>query len=754
MMMATIGGMPTTRRQSSSSNNQQRYRYYYLYCTRTLVMTSLFISFSVSFMIVQINFFDHLFQISSESTFESKLKFTTGGTGGTGSSSSRSIISNWWLYHHNREKSNHFHSPIRVMDLLDSNISQVQRYILRPRIAIVIPINKIESTTSSPIIPLLAQSISSILSTIPSTDHDRILSITIITFHKMDNELKALNDLVDNMNIPINVIFTEYKIGLNQDISDAVDGIQDLVTKLEKHGFKSPYEDITLLFMKVGSQIVTNGWLDVLSEALMGFEEEEVEVVHHHENGNEMNNVVKPANAISFRVEGSQVGEIYAVNSKTLLPEIMNIKNHLGLSSSLSSSSSSYPTPIIEGSVTAMKLQTYLMLPVKDGLINSFQAINIELSFNLWMCGDGIDILPQLIVTKPPSSSQQQQPSISESSTTSMSRLMETWLKIYVENNNNNNMDPLHDRRHAKFRPASRVKMDIKSSLPSTNYCRDYKWYIETVKGESSLEYEKMLKGTLSDQRKHDRDEDHGIIFPTKSLKEYGEILNSVTPISLSYDNSTRGTQPNKIDDGREEESHNQKEQENSNSSKKLAKEKTKKNKKEKIRRYVGISKTYAIDQNGNQDYVYNVTSLKSNPPNFTLDGLLLDSICNIHDETWKVLTEKVSIDFKGHERAEINAKLDPTGKPRVKLMCIVYTIESDHNRIPAIRETWGQKCDGFIVASTKTDLSLGTVEIKHDGQDVYKEIWQKVQAIWSYIYDHYYDDFDWFHIGGDGRYC
>ena len=28
--------------------------------------------------------------------------------------------------------------------------------------------------------------------------------------------------------------------------------------------------------------------------------------------------------------------------------------------------------------------------------------------------------------------------------------------------------------------------------------------------------------------------------------------------------------------------------------------------------------------------------------------------------------------------------------------------------------------------------------------------IWQKVRSMWSYIYDNYYEEYDWFHIGGD----
>eukprot|EP00957_Ditylum_brightwellii_P120109 9164968-Ditylum_brightwellii.AAC.1 len=65
---------------------------------------------------------------------------------------------------------------------------------------------------------------------------------------------------------------------------------------------------------------------------------------------------------------------------------------------------SSYPTTIVEGTVTAIKLQTYLNFPVSDPLLDTLLTVDLELSYNLWLCGDGIDILPQLTVKAPPSS--------------------------------------------------------------------------------------------------------------------------------------------------------------------------------------------------------------------------------------------------------------------------------------------------------------------------------------------------------------
>jgi glycoprotein-N-acetylgalactosamine 3-beta-galactosyltransferase len=56
-------------------------------------------------------------------------------------------------------------------------------------------------------------------------------------------------------------------------------------------------------------------------------------------------------------------------------------------------------------------------------------------------------------------------------------------------------------------------------------------------------------------------------------------------------------------------------------------------------------------------------------------------------------------------------------------------------------------------VASNKTDASIGAADIPHEGEEAYDNIWQKVRSMWSYIYDNYYEKYDWFHIGGDDLY-
>jgi glycoprotein-N-acetylgalactosamine 3-beta-galactosyltransferase len=88
------------------------------------------------------------------------------------------------------------------------------------------------------------------------------------------------------------------------------------------------------------------------------------------------------------------------------------------------------------------------------------------------------------------------------------------------------------------------------------------------------------------------------------------------------------------------------------------------------------------------------------------------------------------------------------------RILCMVYTMEGAHaNRIRAIRETWAGGCDGFLAFSTKSDPRIPAVSLPHDGPEEYNNMWQKVRSIWSYVGNHFLDDFDFFFQGGDDLY-
>jgi hypothetical protein len=150
-----------------------------------------------------------------------------------------------------------------------------------------------------------------------------------------------------------------------------------------------------------------------------------------------------------------------------------------------------------------------------------------------------------------------------------------------------------------------------------------------------------------------------------------------------------------------------------------------------------------ALDEYGKLGYVHSPTAIRMNPPQLQLPDNE-EEVCRDDDEL-KVL-RKVKVSSSEEEEQSGNI-------PRAKIFCTAYTIESNHDKVPAIRETWGQRCDGFMIPSTVTNTSLDTVNILHLGEENYWNIWQKVRSVWAYIYDNYYNDYDWFHLAGEDQY-
>ncbi|KAL9186199.1 hypothetical protein ACHAXT_005437 [Thalassiosira profunda] len=88
---------------------------------------------------------------------------------------------------------------------------------------------------------------------------------------------------------------------------------------------------------------------------------------------------------------------------------------------------------------------------------------------------------------------------------------------------------------------------------------------------------------------------------------------------------------------------------------------------------------------------------------------------------------------------------------PIPKVLCLIYTMAEAHStRIRAIRDTWAGGCDGFLAFSTVSDPRLPAISLEHEGEESYDNMWQKVRSIWTFVGYHYFEDFDWFYLGGD----
>ena len=155
--------------------------------------------------------------------------------------------------------------------------------------------------------------------------------------------------------------------------------------------------------------------------------------------------------------------------------------------------------------------------------------------------------------------------------------------------------------------------------------------------------------------------------------------------------------------------------------------------------------------------YVHDETALRRQPPPFNYSGVRLTQACTLRDDTFAMIQGKIRVVSEAdleQQRKELRARGVPLQRTRREtLFCMVYSTDVGHSKLQRIRETWGQKCDGFLVASNRTDPSMDAVNITHKFEETYGNMWQKVRTMWSYVYDHYYENYDWFHIGGDDLY-
>ena len=109
---------------------------------------------------------------------------------------------------------------------------------------------------------------------------------------------------------------------------------------------------------------------------------------------------------------------------------------------------------------------------------------------------------------------------------------------------------------------------------------------------------------------------------------------------------------------------------------------------------------------------------------------------------------------YQALQKIKIAKPISNSNKP-LRLLCMIYSVETPHSdaMVQAVLETWGHKCDGFMVASNVTKPSIGAVNIPHLGPEEYGTIWQKVRSMWAYVHDNYLDDYDFVYISGEDTY-
>jgi hypothetical protein len=446
---------------------------------------------------------------------------------------------------------------------------------------------------------------------------------------------------------------------------EAIKYVEILTKSLEKSGAKEPEEDIITVFVRPDSSIETNQWIDIVTHALIN---ETSDTLSTDADGN-VDVARKMSNAVSFAA--GPTGRLEEGETKSVNLKMTPVKTHASHQDLRLTDSQTYPTPVLEGAVTAMKLSTFLQFPFSDDALDSHFASDLEMSFNLWMCGDGIDIVSALRAKVELGRIQHRDKAAT--SDDSAARLAKTWMGDteagpfvldYLKGNGYDLELLTHSGQLSNLSNAAKK-------------CRSFDWYMKEVNVLMGKEIEKLKR----DHKKHpvpakiaetawyELERPTSGITPSKPLSDANkQILSSAKMIDLEFLD---------VSDGHIEDPHRG-----------------------------------AMDENGVFGYVHDPTFLKTNPRTFNPAPEEIE--CDTNDGNKKMLTQKVFVDSAAHQAAERLAETQ--NKPRAKIFCLVYTIAENHDRIEPLLETWGNKCDGFMVASTQTDRNLGTVNIPHEG--------------------------------------
>ena len=71
-------------------------------------------------------------------------------------------------------------------------------------------------------------------------------------------------------------------------------------------------------------------------------------------------------------------------------------------------------------------------------------------------------------------------------------------------------------------------------------------------------------------------------------------------------------------------------------------------------------------------------------------------------------------------------------------------------SRVPAIKDTWGSKCDKLLFISDENDNTIPTIQL---GQPGYKNLWSKTREMFIMAHREYLESFDWFLKADDDTY-
>jgi hypothetical protein len=360
------------------------------------------------------------------------------------------------------------------------------------------------------------------------------------------------------------------------------------------------------------------------------------------------NNIaMKLANAVAFNLNGLGRRNSFDVTFAPIISE--PTAEQLALSNG-----ESYPTPALSGAGVAMRLDTYLNLPSQDLSLQDEYVVNLELALNLWLCADGIDMLRDLDINL---FDEQDRPQGSLSPKLA-ARFAAAWMDDVTQKRYFNiytkSVPQVTYLEWQTYMSAAIVEPHFSRDL--SQKCRSFQWYIDEVNTDwpdlSAVPLKAENKGIMKDRSDVEEKNDEENDMPDLSKPLHGKPLMPKEPLCDECLKIIQKATPYDI-------------------------------------KYVDVSNGYkdhphmgALDAEGRTGYVHDETALRLHPPKNSFTPSMLAPLCNLRDNNYRMITEKVIVDME-YEKQMVNS-------PRDKIFCLVYTIDKYHEKIPAIRETWG----------------------------------------------------------------
>jgi hypothetical protein len=458
----------------------------------------------------------------------------------------------------------------------------------------------------------------------------------------------------------IHVLFNPTKRGVAASRLDAAEFIELLQSKHEAAGLKSTQEDLILLLMEGGAQLTDTKWLAATTSSLIV----PPPLLNVAAEGAEEDNIaMKLANAVSLRSESP--------GQRTLFDEHFDkIENEAPISDIQQSSGHSYLTPALNGGAIAMRLGTFMNLPAQDSSLRDVWPANLDLALNLWLCGDGIDIVQDALVTLPKA------PSKTSFDAGLAARFAAVWMDdrlaqkfLHWYSPNTKKLDWETKLTHARRSPT--FPKGVQSR------CRPFSWYMEQINPELS----KILNEEPPKREEDSSDE--------SSSEDAQAVAKQMLKITKGGKEAKHGIAVDQHHEPPSEEQESSSEEQESSSSIPLRKtnlEIVQKAKPIEIS-FVGVSGGHkehphmgAKDEDGKWGYIHDETALHKNPPPFEWGKGKEAEACSSRDSNWKMMTKRVKVEM------EYDHQKEKSGTKRDKIFCLVYTMESGHDRIPYIR--------------------------------------------------------------------